>query len=42
GGYRLAKRTRRIWLGTLVVFAPFLVALYFWFENISRQLPPGL
>ncbi len=42
GGYRLARRTRRIWLGTLVVFAPFVVALYFWFENISRQLPPGL
>jgi sortase A len=42
GGYRLAKRYRRIWLGTLVAFAPFVVVLYFWFENINRLLPPGL
>jgi sortase A len=42
GGYLLAKRTRRIWLGTLVSFVPFVVVLYFWFENINRLLPPGL
>lgn len=42
GGYVLAKRQRRIWLGVLVSFAPFVVVLYFWFENINRLLPPGL
>lgn len=42
GGYLLAKRTRRIWLGALVSFVPFVVVLYFWFENVNRLLPPGL
>ena len=42
GGYVLAKRQRRIWLGVLVSFVPFLVVLYFWFENVNRLLPPGL
>jgi sortase A len=42
GGYRLARRHRRIWLGIVVAFAPFVFALYFWFENINRLLPPGL
>ena len=42
GAYRLARRTRRIWLGTIVAFAPFLFVLYFFFENVNRLLPPGL
>ncbi|MFT3852856.1 MAG: sortase [Ilumatobacteraceae bacterium] len=42
GGYVLAKRQRRIWLGVLVSFVPFVVVLYFWFENVNRLLPPGL
>lgn len=42
GAYRLAKGTRRIWLGTVVGIAPIVVLLYFWFENVSRLLPPGL
>jgi sortase A len=42
GGYLLAKRQRRIWLGTLAAFVPFVLVLYFWFENINRLLPPGL
>ena len=42
GGYALAKRQRRIWLGVLVSFVPFVVVLYFWFENVNRLLPPGL
>ncbi|MCU1500772.1 MAG: peptidase family protein, partial [Ilumatobacteraceae bacterium] len=41
-GYLVARRTRRIWFGTLVAFAPFVFVLYFWFENINRLLPPGL
>ena len=42
GGYLLAKRQRRIWLGVLVSFVPFVVVLYFWFENVNRLLPPGI
>jgi sortase A len=42
GAYRLAKRFRRLWLGILVGFAPFVVVLYFWFENVNRLLPPNL
>ena len=42
GGYLLARRYRRIWLGALVSSVPFVVVLYFWFENVNRMLPPGL
>ena len=42
GGYVLARRQRRIWLGVLVSFVPFVVVLYFWFENVNRLLPPGI
>ena len=42
GGYLLAKRQRRVWLGVLVSFVPFVVVLYFWFENVNRLLPPGI
>ena len=40
--YQLAKRFRRLWLGIAVGFVPFVVLLYFWFENVNRLLPPGL
>jgi sortase A len=42
GCYQLAKRVRRLWVGILVGFAPFVVVLYFWFENVSRLLPPNI
>ncbi|MEO5724030.1 MAG: sortase [Ilumatobacteraceae bacterium] len=42
GSYRLARRTRRIWFGSLVGLAPFVFVLYFFFENVNRLLPPGL
>lgn len=42
GGYLLARGYRRIWLGTLAAAVPFVVVLYFWFENINRMLPAGL
>ena len=43
GGYLLAKRqaadlARR----ARRRFVPFVVVLYFWFENVNRLLPPGL
>ncbi len=42
GGYLLGIRLRRRWLGALIAFAPFIVVLYFFFQNVNRLLPPGL
>jgi sortase A len=41
GSARLARRLRNLWIGVLVGFVPFLVVLYFWFENVARMLPPN-
>lgn len=40
--YLLARRVRRLWVGVLVGLAPFVVLLYFWFQNVNRLLPPNL
>ncbi len=37
----LSRKTRRL-VGWAVAFAPFIILLYFWFENVSRLLPPNL
>lgn len=42
GAYLLSRRTRRDWIGGLVGFVPFIVALYFFFQNVNRLLPPNL
>lgn len=42
GGWLLAKRTRRWWLGVIVAAAPFLVILYFVYQNVNRLLPADL
>ncbi len=42
GAYLLSRRTRRNWVGALVGFAPFVIVLYFFFENVNRLLPPNL
>lgn len=42
GCYLLARRYRRLWLGIVVGVIPFVVLLYFWFENVNRLLPPSL
>jgi sortase A len=42
GSYRLAKRFRRLWLGLAVGFVPFVIVLYFFYENVNRLLPPAL
>jgi len=42
GAYAVSRAARRNWVGLLVGIAPFVVALYFWFENVNRLLPPGL
>ena len=42
GGHLLGRRLRRRWLGALAAAAPFVVVLYFFFQNVNRLLPPGL
>lgn len=42
GGVWVARRSHRRWLGVLAAAAPFVVCLYFWFQNINRLLPPNL
>lgn len=42
GATALSRRVRRNWVGALVGFVPFVVVLYFWFENVNRLLPPNL
>jgi sortase A len=39
---RLSRIARRNWVGLLVGIVPFVVVLYFFFENINRLLPPNL
>ena len=40
--YQLSKKTRHDSIGFMVGIFPFLFALYFFFQNVNRLLPPGL
>ncbi len=40
--YLLSRTVRRDWVGLLVGIVPFCVALYFFFQNVNRLLPPAL
>jgi len=42
GSWILGKRANRLWLCFLVGTVPFLVVLYFFFENVNRLLPGSL
>lgn len=42
GGWWLARFYKREWLGCLAAFVPFVVCLYFFYQNVNRLLPPGL
>ncbi len=42
GAYLVSRRFRRDWAGALVGIVPFAVALYFFFQNVNRLLPPNL
>jgi sortase A len=42
GSYRISRRYRHDSFGFMVGIFPFLVALYFFFQNVNRLLPPGL
>ena len=40
--YQISKRFRRISVGLLVGVVPFVIALYFFYQNVNRLLPPGI
>ncbi len=40
--YAVSRRLRRDWAGALVGLLPFVVTLYFFFQNVNRLLPPNL
>ncbi len=40
--YLLSRRFRRDWLGAIAGIVPFVVVLYFFFQNVNRLLPPNL
>lgn len=42
GAWRLSRRVGRNSVGLLVGIVPFVVVLYFFFENVNRLLPPNL
>lgn len=42
GVYLLSRKIRRYSVGILAGMAPFLVCLYFFYENVNRLLPPGI
>ena len=42
GSWLLSRRVRRNWVGALVGIVPFVVALYFFFQNVNRLLPAAL
>jgi sortase A len=42
GAYLLARSVRRVWVGVLVGVVPFVVALYFFFQNVNRLLPAAI
>jgi sortase A len=40
--YLLSRRVRRYWVGIAAAAIPFVVALYFFYQNVNRLLPPNL
>ncbi len=42
GAWFIGKRANRLWVCYAAGVVPFVVVLYFFFENINRLLPPGI
>ena len=42
GGYFVAKRFRNSWIGLAAAAVPFVVTLYFFYQNVNRLLPAAL
>jgi sortase A len=41
-GYLVDRRFHRYWPGIVMATVPFVVALYFFYQNVNRLLPPDL
>jgi sortase A len=41
-GYLISRRFRRYSLGIAVAIVPFALALFFFYQNVNRLLPPNL
>ena len=42
GAYLLSRATRHNWIGAVAGIVPFVVVLYFFFQNVNRLLPAAL
>ncbi|MDO9175165.1 MAG: hypothetical protein Q7V62_10200, partial [Actinomycetota bacterium] len=42
GAYFVGRASNRLYVSFLVGAIPFVVVMYFFFENVNRLLPPGL
>lgn len=42
GAYLVGRASKRLYVSFLVGFVPFVVVMYFFFENVNRLLPPSL
>jgi sortase A len=42
GAYFAGRAANRVYVCFLVGVVPFVIVLYFWFENVNRLLPPSL
>jgi sortase A len=42
GAYLISRTSKRDWVGLSVGIVPFLLVLYFFFQNVNRLLPPNL
>jgi sortase A len=40
--YALCRRYRRYWVGIVAGVVPFVIALFFFYQNVNRLLPPNL
>ncbi len=40
--YLVSKKAKRDWVGLTVGIVPFVIVLYFFFQNVNRLLPPNL
>jgi sortase A len=38
----ISRKTKRDWVGLTVGIVPFVIVLYFFFQNVNRLLPPNL
>ncbi len=40
--YLASRKAKRDWVGLTIGIVPFVIVLYFFFQNVNRLLPPNL